>query len=95
VRAVEQRRVQRGRHHQRPRAVAPAAGALLARSVVERIEVVEASVGLLGREGDVASCGGDGRHVAERGGVVQNGGPAEGDGLAAGGAPEAVDRRDV
>lgn len=96
MRAVEQGRVERGRRHRGPRAVALAAGVLLARSVVERVEVVDASVvGILGREADVAGGGADSRHVAECGGVVQNGGPAEGDGLAAGGAPEAVDHRDV
>ena len=97
MRAVEQGRVQRGRRHRHPRAfAAPADGALLgARSVIEGVEVVVASVGLLGREGDVSGGGGDGWHVAERGGVVQDGGPAEGDGLAAGGALEAVNRWDV
>ena len=45
----------------------------------------------------MAGGGGHGRHVAERGGVVQHGGPAEGlgGGGAGGGALEAVDRRDV
>lgn len=93
MRAVEERRVQRGRRR-RPSAVAP--DGLLARAVVEGVEVVEARAGVLGRrEGDVAGGGGQGRHVAERRGVVQHGGPAEGRGLAAGGAPEAGDRRDV
>lgn len=45
----------------------------------------------------MADGGGDGRHVADRGGVVQHGRPAEGlgGGCAGGGALEAVDRRDV
>lgn len=43
----------------------------------------------------MAHGGGQGRHVAERGGVVQHGGPAEGDGGGGGGAADAVDRRDV
>lgn len=93
MRAVEERRVERGRRRRRPRAVALAR--LLARSVVEGVEVVEARVGVPGRERDVAGGGGYGRHVAERRRVVQHGGPAEGHGLAAGGAPEASDRRDV
>lgn len=97
MRAVEERRVQRGRRLRRPRAVALAGGGgpLLARAIIEGVEVVEARVVVLGREGDVAGGGGYGRHVAERRGVVQHGGPAEGRGLAAGGAPEASDRRDV
>uniref|UniRef100_A0A0A9GM75 Uncharacterized protein n=1 Tax=Arundo donax TaxID=35708 RepID=A0A0A9GM75_ARUDO len=45
----------------------------------------------------MADGGGHRRHVAERRGVVQHGGAAEGlgGGLAGGGALEAVDRRDV
>ena len=93
MRAVEERRVERGRRRRGPRAVALAR--LLAGAVVEGVEVVEARVGVPGREGDVAGGGGHGRHVAERRGVVQHGGPAEGRGLAAGGAAEAGDRRDV
>lgn len=51
----------------------------------------------MAREGDVTGGGGDGRHVAELGGVVEDGRPAEGlgGGGAGGGALEAVDRRDV
>jgi len=49
------------------------------------------------REGDVADGGGHGRHVAQRGRVVQHGRPAEGlrGGRTGRGALEAVDRRDV
>lgn len=73
------------------------AGARLTGAVVKGVEAVEAGVGLLTGEGDVADGGGHGGHVAECGGVVQYGRSAEGlcGGCARGGALEAIDRWNV